>query len=398
MTAKKETKGAIGLKWLVRRFVPGAKNTQDQEVRAAYGTLGSCTGVIVNLLLAASKFVMGLISGSLAITADAANNLSDAAGSVVTLISVRLAKKPVDQEHPFGHGRMEYVGSLIVGGLIVIMGIGLLRDGITSIFHPTELSHSWLVVAVLAISILFKCWLYFFYKKLGDTINNGTLIAASKDSLSDVLATSAVLISLLINRAFGLTIDGYMGVLVALIVLKAGVDVCRDTVDSLLGGKPDPEKINRVKELMLQYDGILGIHDLVLHDYGPGRCIASVHAEVSADCNIVEIHEVIDTAEREIGEKMHMAICIHMDPIVTDDVNVNRVKRQMTEFLHHTDASLSMHDFRMVPGQDQTNLIFDCVLPAGYQGREELLKSLNAYALSLDSRYCLVVQFDTDYT
>lgn len=398
MTAKKLAGGAIGLTWLVRRFVPNAQNTQDQEVRAAYGTLGSCTGVVVNLLLAASKFMMGMISGSLAITADAANNLSDAAGSIVTLISVRLAKKPVDQEHPFGHGRMEYVGSLVVGALIVLMGVTLLKDGITSILHPAALTHSWLVVAVLAFSILMKGWLYFFYRKLGMTIHNGTLIAASKDSFSDVLATAAVLISLLINRIFHLTIDGYMGVLVALIVLKAGIDVCRETMDSLLGSKPDPQKIKQIKELLLKYDEILGVHDLVLHDYGPGRCIASVHAEVSAKSDIVEIHEVIDTAEREISDKMHMAICIHMDPIVTEDENVNRVKKQMTEFLHHTDASLSMHDFRMVPGQEQTNLIFDCVLPAGYQGRDELLKSLKAYALSLDEHYRLVVQFDTDYT
>lgn len=384
--------------WLIRKFISNAESAQEPEVRAAYGTLGPCTGVVINLLLAAAKFFMGLISGSLAIMADAANNLSDAAGSIVTLISVRVAKKPVDHEHPFGHGRMEYIGSLAVGALIVVMGVGLLRDGVTSIFNPEPLTLSWIVIAILLLSVLAKLWLFFFYRRLGRKINNSTLLAASKDSISDVLATSAVLLSLVLNLAFGWKIDGYIGVLVALVVLKAGIDVCRDTVDSLLGGKPDPEKIQQIRELLMGYEGILGLHDLVLHDYGPGRCIASVHAEVSANSDIVAIHEVIDNAEREIGQKMHMAICIHMDPIVTNDENVNRVHRKMAEYLHNADPCLSLHDFRMVPGQDHINLIFDCVLPAGYKGREELLQGLSAYALSLDPRYRLVVQFDTDFT
>ncbi|MEG0492174.1 MAG: cation diffusion facilitator family transporter [Clostridia bacterium] len=384
--------------WLVRKLIRNADQVEDIEVRAAYGTLASCTGVVVNLLLAAAKFIMGLISGSLAITADAANNLSDAAGSVVTLISVRVAKKPVDHEHPFGHGRMEYIGSLAVGALIVVMGVGLLRDGITAIVSPAQLTVSWLVVGILVASILAKLWLFFYYRKLGKLIHNSTLLAASKDSISDVMATSAVLISLLLTYFFHWSVDGYMGVLVALLVLKAGLSVCRDTVDSLLGGKPDPEKIKQIRDLLLSYDGILGMHDLVLHDYGPGRCVASVHAEVSDKSNIVEIHEVIDNAEREIAQKMHMAICIHMDPIATKNEVVNGVHRQMAEFLKNTDSCLSLHDFRMVDGQDHINLIFDCVLPAGYQHRDELLAALRAYATSLNPRYHLVVQFDTDYT
>ncbi|MEG0740701.1 MAG: cation diffusion facilitator family transporter [Clostridia bacterium] len=384
--------------WLIRRFVHNAEATQDPDVRAAYGTLGSCTGTVLNLLLAACKFLMGLLSGSLAIMADAANNLSDAAGSIVTLISVRVAKKPVDQEHPFGHGRMEYIGSLAVGALIVLMGVQLLRDGITAILHPAPLTLSPIVLGVLIASVLVKLWLFFFYRKLGGKINNGTLLAASKDSLSDVLATSAVLVSVLLQYAFGWHIDGYIGVLVAVIVLKAGIDVCRDTVDNLLGGKPDPEKTRQIRELLLGFPGILGIHDLVLHDYGPGRCVASVHAEVSAHGDILDIHEMIDDAERDIGEKMHMAICIHMDPIVTDDESINAVHRKMVDFLRNTDPCLSLHDFRMVPGQGHTNLIFDCVLPAGYKGKELLYQSLTAYAKSLDPRYRLVVQFDTDFS
>lgn len=384
--------------WLIRRFVRNNENVEDSNVRTAYGTLGSVVGVLVNLLLAGAKCLMGFLSGSLAMMADAANNLSDAAGSVVALITVRLAHKPVDAEHPFGHGRMEYLGSLAVGALIVCMGVTLLRDGISAILHPTAPQVNWVVMAVLAISILGKLWLYGFYRKLGSRTQNGTLLAAAKDSLGDVLATSAVLVSMLCCLFFGWKIDGWIGLLVSVIVLKAGWEVCRDTLDSLLGGRPDPEKIQELRELLLSREGIMGIHDLVLHDYGPGRCFASVHAEVDADGDILEIHELIDDAEREIGEKMKMPICIHMDPIVTSDENVQRVRQQISDFICRIDPALSIHDFRMVPGDGHTNLIFDCVLPAGYTGRDTLMSALNAFALSLDERYRLVVQFDTDYT
>ena len=384
--------------WLVRRFVKNADDTQNPSVREAYGTLGSCTGIVTNILLACAKFLMGLLTGSLAVTADAANNFSDAAGSVVALISVRVANKPMDREHPFGHGRMEYIGSLGVGLLILLMGLSLLRDGVTAVLHPEALTVSWLVIGILIGSVLVKLWLFFFYRKLGRSTSNGTLLAASKDSLSDVLATSAVLLSLVLQLAFGWQIDGYIGILVALIVLKAGYEVCRDTVGSLLGGKPNPEKLKQVRELLMSYDGILGVHDLVMHDYGPGRCVASVHAEVSADSNIVAIHEVIDKAEREIGAQLNMPICIHMDPIVTDDEHINGVHRQMLAYLQSVQSNLTLHDFRMVPGQDHINLIFDCVLPADFKDKDALLQKLETYALSLDPRYRLVVQFDTDYS
>lgn len=384
--------------WLIRHFVRNHESVSDPDVRAAYGTLASVTGVLVNLLLAGGKFLMGLLSGSLAIMADAANNLSDAAGSVVTFLTVRLARKPVDADHPFGHGRMEYLGSLAVGALIVIMGVGLLRDGITAIFHPEPPTVSPVVIAVLALSILAKLWLFAFYRNLGGKTGNGTLLAASKDSLGDVLSTGAVLLSVLCNLLFGWCVDGWVGVLVSLIVLKAGYEVCKDTLDSLLGGRPDPEKIQQLRTLLLSREGILGIHDLVLHDYGPGRCFASVHAEVSADGSILAIHEMIDDAEREIGQKMHMPICIHMDPIVTDDETTNRVRAEVQAFLKDMDPALSLHDFRMVPGEGHTNLIFDCVLPAGYKEKQTLLTALTAFTHSLDPRYCLVVTFDTDYT
>ena len=384
--------------WLIRRFVRNHTEVKSPEVRESYGTLAAAAGIVVNLLLAGGKFLMGLISGSLAIMADAANNLSDAAGSIVTLITVRLSGKPVDQDHPFGHGRMEYLGSLAVGALIVFMGLTLLGDGVRAILHPEPIEVSWVVLIILALSILGKLWLYLFYRKIGSGIGNGTLLAAAKDSLGDALSTGAVLICTGLYAIFGWQIDGYVGLLVALIVLKAGVEVCRDTIDSLLGGKPDPEKIENIRQLLMAREGILGLHDLVLHDYGPGRCVASVHAEVSADGNIVEIHEIIDDAEREVYEKLHLPLCIHMDPIVTTDENTNRVRQKFNDFVIAFDPALSIHDFRMVPGQGHINVIFDCVLPAGYPARETLSRSLNAFAHSLDDRFRLVVQFDTDYT
>lgn len=384
--------------WLIRLFVKNPDNTQDNAVRAAYASLGAGVGILVNLLLAAGKFLMGLISKSLAITADAANNLSDAAGSIVALVSTRAAQRPVDEEHPFGHGRMEYLGSLGVGLLIILMAFSLLKEGIQGILHPQELSVSPWVIATLVLSILAKLWLHLFYKKIGKTISSGTMEAASKDSLSDVLATGAVLISTIVGALTGLKIDGWMGVIVALIVLKAGYEVCKDTIDQLLGGKPDPEKSAQLQELLMEYDGVLGVHDLIIHDYGPGRCFASVHAEVSDQCDIVAIHEVIDQAEREIGQKMRMPICIHMDPIATGDETVTRVRQQMIAFLTQYDPCLSLHDFRMVMGQEQINLIFDVVLPASYKAKEELHSALTAHALSLDPRYRLVIQYDTDFT
>ena len=384
--------------WLIRKFVPNAAHTEDPEVRASYGTLASIVGILMNLLLAGAKFLMGILSGSLAITADAANNLSDAAGSVVTLISVRLARKPVDLDHPFGHGRMEYLGSLAVGVLIVVMGVTLLRDAVMSILHPEALTISWVVIAVLALSVLGKGWLYLFYKKTGGDTKNGTLLAAAQDSRGDMLATGAVLVSLGVNAIFHVSIDGWIGLVVALIVLKAGWSVCSETVNSLLGGRPDPEKTEQLRSLLLAREGILGLHDLVLHDYGPGRCFASVHAEVDAGGNILDIHEMIDDAEREVGQIMKMPICIHMDPIVTGNEEVNRVRDQMNHFLAALDPSFSMHDFRMVPGEGHTNLIFDCVLPVGYQQKDMVLNALTAHAQAINPTYRLVVMFDTDYT
>lgn len=385
------------IRWLVRRFIRDADHTEDQRVRGAYGTLASCVGIGVNLLLALAKFLVGVVTGSVAVTADAANNLSDAGGSIVSLVSVRMAQKPVDREHPYGHGRMEYIGALGVGVLILLMGVELLKSGVESILEPQPLSFGWVPFGILLVSIAAKGWLYAFYTRLGKAIDSATLLAAAKDSVSDVLATSAVAVSMLVGYCFGWPVDGWMGTAVALVVLKAGYDVCRDTVDSLLGGTPDKALGQEIIKRLMSYDQILGVHDLMMHDYGPGRCVASVHAEVPADGNILELHEIIDRAEREIGEELNLPICIHMDPIVSGDPETDRAEAAMREYLETLDPALKLHDFRRVPGEKQVNLIFDVVVPAGYGNTADLEKKLGEHARELDGRNRCVIHFDLDY-
>ncbi|HPF87978.1 MAG TPA: cation diffusion facilitator family transporter [Candidatus Limiplasma sp.] len=384
--------------WLIHRFIHNPDDVTNRKVRAAYGTLGSVTGIILNILLSGLKFLVGVLSGSLAATADAVNNLSDAAGSLMSLITMRMAVKPNDKTHPFGHGRMEYIGALAVGALIVVAGVRLLSDGIRTVFHPEAMSVSIVMLCVLIAAILVKLWLYFYYRKLARLINSETLFAASKDSLSDTAATSAVVVSMVLEWLFGWQIDGYMGILVALFVLKAGYDVCKETIDRLLGGKPDPQLIRDIKNILLRHKEIHGLHDLIVHDYGPGRCIASVHAEVDASDDIVAIHEIIDQAERELKDELGMEVCIHMDPTVTNDPKINALRDKMLQYLQSIDMRLSLHDFRIVPGEHQINLVFDCLLPDDEIDTDQLLAKLRAYAKQLDSRYELVVQFDTDFS
>ncbi len=385
-------------RWLIRLFVKNHQDVTDRNVRASYGTLGSVTGIVANVLLSAMKFIVGMLSGSLAVTADAVNNLSDSAGALMALVTVRMAVKPNDSSHPFGHARMEYIGALAVGVIILIAGVQLLMEGIKTIINPVQIVVSLTMLLLLLVSILVKLWLYFYYRKIARLIDSKPLFAASRDSLSDILATGSVAVSMLLQWIFGWKIDGFIGVLVALFVLKGGYDVCKDTIDSLLGGKPDPHLIQDIKDILLRYPEIRGLHDIILHDYGPGRCIASVHAEVSASGNIVVIHEAIDRAERELKDALGIEVVIHMDPTMTDDPKINALKSKIAKYLRSLDKRLSLHDFRVVPGERKINLVFDCLLPQDGIDRDELLKSLRSYVKKLDPRYELVVQFDTDFS
>ena len=385
------------IKWIIRRFIREPENTSDQRVRGQYGTLGSVVGISVNVLLSVVKFLVGTFTGSVAVTADAANNLSDAGGSIISLISIRLAQKPVDRDHPFGHGRMEYLGALGVGVLILLMGVELLLSGVDSILHPIRPAFGWVPLILMIFSILMKVWLYFFYTHVGKKIDASALLAAAKDSLSDVLATSAVALSMVIGVFTAFPVDGVMGVIVAALVLKAGFDVCKDTVDSLMGGKPDKEMGRRIIDMLMKYDKILGTHDLILHDYGPGRCVASVHAEVPADGNLLELHEMIDQAEREISTELNIPICIHMDPIVSGDPETDRVAAQLNDYLKGRGEGLMLHDLRRVPGAKQINLVFDVVVPAGYKDVKALEQDICAEAKRIAPCHNCVIHFDVDY-
>ena len=383
--------------WMIQRFVKNHEDIKNPVVRTAYGVLGSIVGICINLLLAGMKYLIGLLTGSLAIAADAANNLSDAGSSIVSLISVRLSQKAEDEDHPFGHGRMEYIGAMIVSFLIIHMGLDLFSSGIEGIKNPEMLTLSPVTLVLMVLSIAFKGWLYFFYKKVGKPINSATLLAAAEDSVSDVIATSAVVISMLAGYYFKLPLDGWMSVVVSILVMRAGYGVFKETMDRILGEKPDPELANSLVNIITSTPGILGVHDMVIHDYGPGRCFASIHAEVPATENILVSHEIIDALERKILEELSVPICIHMDPIVTDDPLVNELKAKMTDFIQTVHPELKLHDFRIVPGEKATNLIFDVLMPASYHEQAQLEAKIRAYAKELDPTYLCVLTFDRNY-
>lgn len=382
---------------LVRKLLRSGESPKDQAVRKRLGTLGSAVGVGVNMLLTAVKLLVGSLTGSVAVMSDAVNNLSDAAGSVVSLVSMRMASKPVDRDHPFGHGRAEYIGALAVGVMIIVMGVEMLRTGVNSILNPKPLSLSIATFVLLVLSIFIKGGLYLFYNGVGRLIDFSSLIAAAKDSLSDMLATSAVAVSTVAAMIWDFPIDGIMGALVALLVFKAGFDVVREMLDNLLGGRPDPELGREIIRRMMTYEDILGTHDLLIHDYGPGRCFASIHAEVPADGDILKLHEIIDRAEHEIGEALNVPLCIHMDPIVTGDEKTDAAIGHLSAALEKMAGGFLLHDLRMVPGENRTNLVFDVAVPAGFTDTASITRQLSQAARELDERYVCVIHYDIDY-
>lgn len=382
---------------MARQLLREGEDPRDQAVRKRLGTLGSAVGVGVNVLLTVVKLFVGSATGSVAVTSDAVNNLSDAAGSMVSLVTMRLAQKPIDKEHPFGHGRAEYIGALAVGMLILFMGVEILRSSVRSILQPEPLTLSLVPFALLVLSVLAKGGLYLFYTGVGRLIDFSSLLAAAKDSLSDMLATSAVVISTVVALFWDFPIDGVMGVLVALLVFRAGFGVVREMLDNLLGGRPDPELGREIIRRLMTYDSILGTHDLLIHDYGPGRCFASIHAEVPAEGDLLQLHETIDCAEREIGEALNVPLCIHMDPVVTGDEKTDEASAHLTAALTALGGGYMLHDLRMVPGENRTNLVFDVAVPAGCGEKQRITDTLTAAAKALDPRYECVIHFDIDF-
>lgn len=386
-------------KLLLKIFVKDYKNTKDETVRERYGALGSFMGIFCNLLLFILKLILGLISGSVSIMADAFNNLSDIGSSVVTLLGFKLSKKPADPDHPFGHGRMEYMSAFIVAVLILLVGAELFKSSVSKIFSPEPLNISLITVIGLIISIAVKLWMSFFSRKLSKLINSGSLKATAQDSLNDCISTSCVLISIIIYKFTDLNLDPYMGVLVALFILWSGFSSAKETMSPLLGEPPSKELIDGIKNGILKYKEFSGLHDLIVHNYGPGRCFASVHVEVPADINVLKCHELIDRAESEISAALGIEIVMHMDPIAVDDSGVTETYNALLEKVHTIDSRLALHDFRMVEGENRINLVFDVVVPPDFQmSKAELKSEICDLVREIDERYCCVIQVDIDLT
>lgn len=380
---------------LLRLFVKDYQNTEDTKVRGAYGKLAGFVGIVCNLLLFAGKLIAGLLSGSVAITADAVNNLSDASSSLVTLLGFKLAERPADEEHPYGHARIEYLSGLAVAALILVIGVELGKSSVEKIINPEAVLFSWLTLAILVGSILMKLWMALFCYGLGKRIGSATLIATATDSRNDVISTAAVLLGCLLGYFFNLRIDGYIGLLVALFIIWSGCGIAKETISPLLGKQADEALVKSISDLILSHDKILGIHDLMVHDYGPGQCFASVHAEMDSSENPLDCHDIIDDIERDALRELRVHLVVHYDPIVTDDEELNRMRELVSAELKKIDPQLSMHDFRMVRGPGHTNLIFDLVIPFSMQDQKsELKKRIDACVQFENKRYYTVITFD----
>lgn len=380
---------------LVKQFIKDYENTGDLKVREAYGTLGSVTGIIVNIILAIAKYFAGIISGSISVTADAINNLSDAGSSIISLVGVKLSAKPADKGHPYGHGRVEYISALAVSFVVLLMGIELFKSSVDKIINPVPVKFNVLSLIILVVSVLAKLWLGFFNKKLGQKINSAPMMAVMKDSFSDCLATGVALASIIVSAFSDISIDGYLGVIVAGFIFLAGFNILRETMADLLGKPADKEFTEMVEKKILSYDKIVGVHDMIIHDYGPGRKFASAHAEVSSLEDIMEIHDIIDLAERDIMNEFGLMISIHTDPIVTDDERINSLKDMTNKIVKEVSDEMSIHDFRVVDGPTHTNLIFDLIIPHKFHlSNEEIRKTIEDKLSKIDERYFVVITIE----
>lgn len=385
--------------FLVRHFIKDYKDVEKISVRTAYGVLASIVGIFCNVFLFAVKFAVGLVLRSVSVTADAFNNLSDAGSSVISFVGVKMAEKPADRDHPFGHGRIEYIAALVVSFIVLEVGFTFLKDSIGKIRTPEELNFQTISVVILLLSIAVKLWLGLFNRKLGKKINSKVMEAVFTDSMGDVITTGATIVSLLFFRITGINIDGFVGVGVALVVMWAGVGIAKDTLEPLIGEAIDPEVYRQIKKFVESYDGIEGTHDLIVHNYGPGRSMASIHAEVPNDVDIEKSHEIIDRIEREAARQLDLFLVIHMDPVETRDERVIQIRKKAEQILKELDPACSIHDFRVVHGRDQINLIFDMVIPIEYdeKTREGLPVRLSELLKIVDPCYECVITVDYDY-
>lgn len=385
--------------FLIRCFIKRPDDVKDAAVRTAYGNLASLVGMACNILLCIGKLLAGTLFGSIAIMADALNNLSDASSNVVSLIGFRLAAKAPDAEHPYGHARYEYLAGLVVSVTILAIGLSLLKESALKVLHPTPVAFSWLSIGVLAASILVKLWLSGFNRAVGKKINSETLMATAADSRNDVLTTGAVLLSTILCSLTGYgIIDGIMGVGVAAFILWSGWGLVMDTLSPLLGESPSPELVEHIERTVMSYPGVLGVHDLMVHDYGPGHQFASLHVEFPAETDPLTAHDVIDNIENDFLKKDRLQVTIHYDPIVTADASVGVLRARLKEHARQLDPRLSIHDLRIVPGDSHTNVLFDLAFPAGYTGDiDQMLAKMCQFVKEQDPKYCCVVKVEQSY-
>ena len=383
---------------LLRLFIKETPGRTEQAMRRRYGTLSGVVGICTNVALVAGKLAVGLVSGSISIIADAVNNLSDAASSIVTLVGFRMAAKPADREHPFGHARFEYLSGLVVSIMILLIGVELLKSSVDKIIHPEPINASLITVIVLLLSALLKLWQGSFYRTVGKRISSAALMASATDSMSDVVSTTAVLFSTAIAWQTGLQLDAYMGLAVAVFILYSGIKMIKETLSPILGEAPDEALVLEIEQRIKGYDGVIGMHDLMVHNYGPGNSFASAHVEVDAKADILKSHDLIDNIEREISRELGIQLVIHHDPVVTDDPELNELMAYVTGVVVGIDPSLNMHDFRIVRGPTHTNLIFDVVVPCGWATpHAELADAIAAHIKRRDPTLYAVITIDSSY-
>lgn len=388
---------------LIKLFVKNAEDVQDVKVREKYGTLSGVVGIIVNLILCSFKIAVGAIIGSISVMADGLNNLTDMGSSVITTVGFKLAAKPADKDHPFGHGRMEYLSAFIVALVILLVGFELIKDGVSTLIQGAPPpAYSLISYIILFCSVLFKLWLYFFNKKLGKKISSSALLATAQDSVNDCIATAVILIVSFISTIFeiGFNLDAVMGILVGGFIIYSGVMTAKETMNKLLGQPPSNELLEAIEETIMSFSDFEAIHDLIVHNYGPGRCLASVHVEVSQNINVVHCHEQMDLCEKLVSEKLGVELTIHSDPIDTDSEDVIKLRSQLSEKIKTIHEKASIHDFRMTPmGEKRTNLIFDAVLPAEAKlTPEEFKEKINCLAKEINDTFVCVITVDIDYT
>ena len=382
---------------LAKRLIPNHENTSDAAVRQAYGSLCGFMGIFLNLLLFGGKYMAGVLAGSVAVMADAFNNLADAGSSIIALLGMRLAGMKPDPDHPFGHGRVEYLTGVAVSIMIILVGFELGRDSLAQIKSPSPMDASWLAIGILVASILVKFYIFAYNRSIGKKINAPAMIATAADSLSDCISTAVVLVSMLLARFFGINVDGWCGLAVAAFILYAGIKSTLETISPLLGSAPDPEFVEQIETIVLSYDEIVNIHDLVVHDYGPGRCMITLHAEVPGDGDIYLLHDAIDSAEMELQEKLGCMATIHMDPISVNDEKIAALRLQTALFASELHESISIHDFRMVEGPTHTNVIFDAVLPYDVKMTPVELKGKLSDFISAMPNHYAVITIDRPY-